>query len=124
MSRPNVLTRAQTECILRNNVLNVRQQILVGGDSDSWRSVFPLNLESAARVYVGERRDWSFLSFDLTIAPDAGQMASDDQNDTPSKQSDQDLPHLKCLLRYDAGSSRSGFNKNWERRLSRAHRGD
>jgi hypothetical protein len=80
--------------IFRNIVLNVRQQIFVRRDSDSGRSVLPLNLEGAARVQVGECGDLSFLSFDLAITSDAGQMASDNQNDTPSKQNDQDLSHV------------------------------
>jgi hypothetical protein len=86
------------QCILRNIVFNVRQQIFVCRDSDSGRSVLPLNLESAARVHVGECGDWSFLSFDPAIASDAGQMASDNQGDTPSKQNNQDLSHLKYVF--------------------------
>jgi hypothetical protein len=93
-----VLTRAQTQCIVRNIILNVRQQIFVGRDSESGRSALPLNLESAARVHVGESGDWSFLSLDLAIASDAGQMTSENQNDTPGKQNDRDLSHVKYVF--------------------------
>jgi hypothetical protein len=81
------------QCIARNIVLDIRQQIFVGRDPEEGRSALPLNLESAARVHVRESGDWSFLSFDLTIASDARQMASGDQNDTPSEQNDRDLFH-------------------------------
>jgi hypothetical protein len=55
----------------------------------------PLNFETPARVHVGESADLSFLSFDLAIASDAGQMASGNHNETPNKQNDQDLSHVK-----------------------------
>ena len=93
MGSPDVTPRAQMQCIVRNVALNVRQQILVGGDSKSGRSVLPLNLEAAASVEISESRDWSFLSFDMAISSDAGQMAADKQNDTASKRNDQDLFH-------------------------------
>jgi len=83
------------QCIVRNIVLNVGQQIFVGRDSKSGRSVFPFNLKGAANVEVGESVDLSFLSFDLAIASDAGQMASGNHNHTPNKQNDQDLSHVK-----------------------------
>jgi hypothetical protein len=54
----------------------------------------PLNFETPARVHVGESGNWSFLSFDLAIASDSGQMASRNHNDT-RKQNDQDLSHVK-----------------------------
>src|SRR5207253_347780 len=73
----------------------VREQIFVGRDSKSGRSAFPFNLKGAADVEVGERADLSFLSFDLAIASDAGQMASDKRNHTRSKQNDRDLSHVK-----------------------------
>jgi hypothetical protein len=82
------------QCILRNIVLNVRQQIFVRRDPDSGRSVLPLNLESAARVEINKSGDWSLLSFYLAIASDSGQMASDNQNDIPGEQNDQDLSHV------------------------------
>jgi hypothetical protein len=97
--------------IVRNIILNVTQQIFVRRDPKSGRSVLPLNFKGAASVEIGESGDWSFLSFDLAIASDAGQMASDDQSDTPNKQSDQDLSHVKYLLRYDAATLPFGFNK-------------
>jgi hypothetical protein len=43
----------------------------------------PLNFECAASVKVGERPDLSFLSFDVAIASDAGQMATGNQNGPP-----------------------------------------
>jgi hypothetical protein len=55
----------------------------------------PLNLKGAAAVEINKRSDWPFLSFDLAITSDAGQMASDTQNDAPSKQNDRDLSHVK-----------------------------
>jgi hypothetical protein len=55
----------------------------------------PLNFKSAASVEIGKTRDRSFLSFDMAIASDAGQMASDNQHDTSSEQNDQDLSHGK-----------------------------
>jgi hypothetical protein len=113
-----MFARSQTQCIARNIILNVRQEVFVGRDSEIWRSVLPLNLKGAACVYVGESGEWSCLSFDLTIASDAWQMTSGDQNDKPSKQSDPDLSHVKYLLRYDAASSRFGFNKNSRRSVS------
>jgi hypothetical protein len=104
-----VLPHAQTQGIVRNIILNVRQQIFVRRDSESGRSILPLDVESAASVQVGESGDWSFLGFDLAIASDAGQMASDKQNDTRSKQNDQDLSH--DFFCYDAARRRLGFNK-------------
>jgi hypothetical protein len=101
------------QCVVRNIVLNVRQQIFVRGDSKSGRSVLPLNLKGAASVEIGKSGDGSFLSFDPTIASNAGQMASDNQNDTRSKQNDRDLSHVEIgLLRYDAATLRFGFNKS------------
>jgi len=85
----------QTQCIVRNIILYVRQQIFVDRDSKSGRSAFPFNLKGAASVEVGESADLPFLSFDLAIASDAGQMASDYHNDTRSKQNDRDLSHVK-----------------------------
>jgi hypothetical protein len=81
--------------IVRNIILNVRQQIFVRRDSESGRSVLPLNFETAASVEAGESADLSFLSFDLAIASDTGQMASDNHNDTRSKQNDRDLSHVR-----------------------------
>src|SRR6266700_6212504 len=95
MGRPNVLPRVQTQCIVRNIILDVREQVFVGRDSKSGRSASPFNLKGAARVEVGESADLSFLSFDPAIASDAGQMASDKRNDTRSKQNDRDLSHVK-----------------------------
>src|SRR5438876_10845933 len=95
MGGPNVLPRAQTHGVIRNIILDVREQIFVDRDSKSGRSAFPFNLKGAADVEVGERADLSFLSFDLAIASDAGQMASDYHNDTRSKQNDRDLSHVK-----------------------------
>jgi hypothetical protein len=83
------------ECVVRNIVLNVRQQICVRCDSESWRSVLPLNFKRAASVEMSKSGNWSFLSFDLAIPSNAGQMASDNQNDTSGKQNDQDLSHVK-----------------------------
>jgi hypothetical protein len=118
-----VFACAQTQCIARNIILNVSQQIFVSSDTESRRSVLPLNLKGAACVYVGESGEWSCLSLDLTIASDSRQMTSGDQNDKPSKQSDPDLSHVKYLLRYDAASSRFGFNKKFkEERLYGAER--
>jgi len=85
----------QTQCVVRNIILDVRKKVFVGRDSKSGRSAFPFNLKGAASVEVGERADLSFLSFDLAIASDAGQMASDKRNDTRSKQNDRDLSHVK-----------------------------
>jgi hypothetical protein len=82
------------QCIVRNIVLDVRQQIFVRRDSKSGRSVLPLNLKGAASVEISKSGDWSFLSFDMAIASDARQMASDNQNDTSSEQNDQDLSHV------------------------------
>jgi len=76
------------QCVVRNIVLNVRQQTFVRGDSKGGRSVLPLNFEGAASVEIGESGDWSFFGFDPAIASDAGQMASDNQNDTRSEQDD------------------------------------
>jgi hypothetical protein len=90
-----VLPRAQVQCIARNIVLDVRQQIFVRRDSKSGRSVLPLNLKGAASVEINKSGDCSVLSFDMAIASDAGQMASDNQGDTPSEQNDQDLSHGK-----------------------------
>ena len=95
MGSPDVTPRAQMQCIVRNVALNVRQQILVGGDSKSGRSVLPLNLEAAASVEISESRDWSFLSFDMAIASDSGQMTAGNQYDPPGEQNDQDLSHVK-----------------------------
>jgi hypothetical protein len=72
------------QCVVPNIVLDVRQQISVRRDSQSGRSVLPLNFKRAASVEMGKSADLSFLSFDLAIASDSGQMASDNQNDTPS----------------------------------------
>jgi hypothetical protein len=83
------------QCIARNIGLNVTQQIFVRRDSNGRRSILPLNLKGAAAVEINKSGDWSFLSFDLAITSDAGQMASDNQNDAPSKQNDQDLSHVK-----------------------------
>jgi hypothetical protein len=83
------------QCVVRNIVLNVRQQIFVRRDSKSGRSILPLNFKGAASVEIGESADLSFLSFDLAIASDAGQMASDNHNDTRSKQNDWDPSHVK-----------------------------
>jgi hypothetical protein len=113
-----MFARAQTQCIAQNIILNVSQQIFVSSDSESRRSVLPLNFEGAACVYVGESGKWSFLSLDPTIASDARQMTSGDQNNKPSEQSDPDRSHVKYLLRYDAASSRFGFNKNSRRSVS------
>jgi len=90
-----VVPRAQTESVIRNIILDIREQIFVGRDSKSGRSAFPFNLKGAASVEVGESADLSFLSFDLAIASNAGQMASGNHNDTPNKQNDQDLSHVK-----------------------------
>jgi hypothetical protein len=38
-------------------------------------------------------------------------MAPDNRHDTRNKQSDQDLFHVKYLLRYDAARAVFGFNK-------------
>src|SRR5205809_6662727 len=86
------------QCIVRNIVLNVRQQIFVCCDSKSGRSVLPLNFKGAANIETGKGGDCSFLSFDLAVASDAWQMASDNQNDTPSKQNDRDLSHVKKVF--------------------------
>jgi hypothetical protein len=73
----------------------------------------PLNVESAARIHIGEGADWSFLGFDLVIAPNAGQMASENQSDGRREQNDQVLSHVECVfLGYDATTSRFGFNKD------------
>ena len=93
-----MLSRAKMQCIVRNIILNVRQQIFVRRDSESGRSVLPLNLEGAASVEISKSDDWSFLGFDLAIAPDAGQMAADNQNDRRRKQNDQDLSHVKYVF--------------------------
>jgi hypothetical protein len=90
-----VLPRAQVQCIARNIVLDVRQQIFVRRDPKSRRSILPLNLKGAPSIEINKSGDWSFLSFDMAIASDAGQMASDNQGDTPSEQNDQDLSHGK-----------------------------
>jgi hypothetical protein len=84
--------------IVRNIILNVRQEIFIRRDSESRRSVLPLNFEGAARVEIGKGADWSFLSFDLTIASNSGQMASGNQNDTPSKQNYQDFSHVNVFF--------------------------
>jgi hypothetical protein len=55
----------------------------------------PLNFKGAASVEIGKSGDWAFLGFDLAIASDSGQMAPDNQNDTPGKENDQDLSHVK-----------------------------
>jgi hypothetical protein len=81
--------------VIRNTILDIREQIFVGRDSKSGRSAFPFNLKGAASVEVSESTDLSFLSFDLAIASDAGQMASGNHNDTRSKQNDRDLSHVK-----------------------------
>jgi hypothetical protein len=65
--------------------LNVWQQIFVCRDSNTGRSVLPLNFECAASVKVGESADLSLLSFDVAIASDAGQTATPNQNDTPGE---------------------------------------
>jgi hypothetical protein len=83
------------QCIVRNIGLNVTQQIFVRRDSKSGRSILPLNLKGAASVEINKSGDRSFLSFDMAIASDAGQMASDNQHDTSSEQNDQDLSHGK-----------------------------
>src|SRR5262249_5369358 len=85
----------QTQCVVRNTILNVRQQIFVRRDSESGRSALPFNLKGPASVEIGKSGDWSFLGFNLTIAPDAGQMASDNQNDRGREQNDQNLSHVK-----------------------------
>jgi len=83
------------QCVVRNIVLDVRQQISVRRDSKSGRSVLPLNFKRAASVEIGKSGDRSFLGFDLAITSDSGQMASDNQNDASSEQNDQDLSHVK-----------------------------
>jgi len=92
-----MFARSQMQCIARNIILNVREEVFVGRDAEIWRSVFPLNLKGAACVYVGESGEWSCLSFDLTIASDARQMTSSNQNDTPSKQYKRDISHMNRL---------------------------
>jgi hypothetical protein len=67
--------------------------IFVHRDSKSGRSILPLNLKGAAGVEISKSGDWSVFSFDMAVASDAGQMASGNQNDTPSKQNDRDLSH-------------------------------
>src|SRR5437763_11187933 len=86
------------QCIVRYIVLNVMQQIFVCCDSESRRAVLPFDFERAASIEIGESGDWSFFSFDLAIASDAWQMASDNQNDTPSNQNDRDLSHVKKVF--------------------------
>jgi hypothetical protein len=86
------------QCVVRNTIFNVRQQIFVRRDSKGGRSVLPLNFKGAASVEMGKSADWSFLGFDLAITANAGQMASDNPNDTPSKQNDQDLSHVKQVF--------------------------
>ena len=88
-----MLPGAQAQRIVRNIILNVRQQIFVRRDSKSGRSALPFNLKGAASIEIGKSGDWSFLSFDPAIASDAGQMATDDQKDTPSKQNERELFH-------------------------------
>src|SRR5438477_4082897 len=97
---------------IRNIILNVRQQVFVGRDSKSGRSALPLNFKGTANIEIGKSGDCSFFSFDLPIASDARQMASDNQSDTRSKRNDRDLYHEIALLGFDASSSRFGFNRN------------
>src|ERR1043166_1727199 len=107
--------------MIRNIILNVRQQIFVRRDSKSGRSALPLNLEGAASVEVGESADWSFLSFDLAIASNALQMACGNQNHTHSKQTDQDLSHVEHVFSVMMRPCRALDSKEFkERRLSRA----
>jgi hypothetical protein len=83
------------KCVARNIILDVRQQIFVGGDLKSRRPVFPLNLKSATGVDVCESVDRSFLSFDVPIAAHTGQMAARNQADTPTEDNDRDPFHAE-----------------------------
>jgi hypothetical protein len=65
------------QCIVGNIVLDVRQQIFVRGNPKSRRSILPLNLKGASSIEINKSGDWPFLSFDMAIASDAGQMAAD-----------------------------------------------
>jgi hypothetical protein len=43
--------------VVRNIALDVRQQIFVGRDSKTGRSILPLNFEGSAHVEIGESGD-------------------------------------------------------------------
>jgi hypothetical protein len=58
----------------------------------------PLNFESATHVEIAKSGDLSFLGFNVAIASDSGQMAPDNQRDTPGEQNDQDFSHVKYVF--------------------------
>ena len=74
--RPNALTHAKMKRIVRNIILDVRQQIFVGRDPESRRAIFPFDLKCATGVDVRETAALSVLRFDVAIAADPRQMAA------------------------------------------------
>ena len=93
-----MLPRAQMQCIVRNIVLNVTQQIFVRRDSKSGRSILPLNLKGAASVELAKAAIGrsSVLIWPLPRMPGKWQPATN--NDTSSEQNDQDLSHGKYVF--------------------------
>jgi hypothetical protein len=83
------------KCVAGDIVVDIRQQIFVGGDSESRRPIFPLNLKSATGVDISETVDRSFLSFRVTIAAHAGQMAVRNQTHAPSEDNDREPFHVE-----------------------------
>src|SRR5262249_55829594 len=114
--RPNMLTRAKMKCVVRNIILDVRQQVFVGRDPQSRRTIFPLDLKCATGVDVRETADLSLLRFDMAVAADSREMAARNQTDTRSEYNHSDAfyaeSHFYHYDDYDAPKDRVGFNKN------------
>ena len=79
-------------------ILDVRQQVLIGSNPESWRSIFPFDLKCATGVNIGESADRSFFSFDVSIAAHARQMATDKQSDIFDEQNNLDLFHVTLFF--------------------------
>src|SRR5215472_16738144 len=108
-----MLTRAKMKCVVRNIILDVRQQVFVGRDPQSRRTIFPLDLKCATGVDVRETANLSLLRFDMAVAADSREMAARNQTDTRSEYNHSDAFYAEShFYHYDAPKDRFGFNKN------------
>jgi hypothetical protein len=80
--RPNLLVRAQAQCVAGNVIVDIRKQIFIRRDAESGRSTFPFDLKRATGVDVRKGADCAFIGFDMAVASNSDPPTSGSQNET------------------------------------------
>ena len=98
MRRPKISARVQSEPMVNVLIVDVAEQIFIGGDAERRRTAAPLDLKSAIGLDFGKIADRPSVGDNVTVANNAAPAAAGSRKNQAGQESDRSLIHNSTVI--------------------------